>query len=67
MAVAFQPDMKQEVLMLLAKVHYATGDYQGALDRLDEACLESMSFNEMSSRKLKLVGECYAIKGSIET
>ena len=51
--------------MLLSKVHYAIGDYQTALDCLDEASLDKMSFTDISSRKLKLIGECFAIKGSI--
>jgi len=55
--------MKQEVLMLLTKVYYAAGDHQVALDHLEEATLDCISFTNLSSRKMKLVGECYAIKG----
>jgi len=55
--------MKQEILMLLAKIRYAVGDYQGALDRLDELSLDSLPLADISSRKMKLIGECFAIKG----
>jgi len=55
--------MKQEILMLLAKIRYALGDYQGALDRLDEVSLDSLPLSDISSRKMKLIGESFAIKG----
>jgi len=55
--------MKQEILMLLAKIRYALGDYQGALDRLDEVLLDNLPLKDISSRKMKLTGECFAIKG----
>ena len=56
-------EMKQEILMLLAKIRYALGDYQGALDRLEEVALDILPLKDISSRKLKLIGECFAIKG----
>ena len=49
--------------MLLAKIRYALGDYQGALDRLDEVSLDSLPLSDISSRKMKLIGESFAIKG----
>jgi len=55
--------MKQEILMLLAKIRYAVGDHQGALDRLEELNLDSLPLGDISSRKMKLIGECFAIKG----
>jgi len=55
--------MKQEILMLLAKIRYALGDHQGALDRLEELALDSLPLTDISSRKMKLIGECFAIKG----
>jgi len=55
--------MKQEILMLLAKIRYALGDHQGALDRLEELALDSLPLTDISSRKMKLIGESFAIKG----
>lgn len=49
--------------MLLAKIRYALGDHQGALDRLEEVVLDSLPLADISSRKLKLIGESFAIKG----
>jgi len=49
--------------MLLAKIRYALGDHRGALDRLEEVALDSLPLEDISSRKLKLIGECFAIKG----
>lgn len=49
--------------MLLAKIRYALGDHQGALDRLEEVALDSLPLRDISSRKMKLIGECFAIKG----
>ena len=51
--------------MLLAKIRYALGDYQGTLDRLDEVALDSLPLKDISSRKMKLIGECFAIKGLV--
>ena len=58
-----QTEMMQEILMLLAKIRYALGDHQGALDRLEEVALDSLPLRDISSRKMKLIGECFAIKG----
>jgi len=58
-----QLEMKQEILMMMAKIRYALGDYQGALDRLDEVALDSLPLRDISSRKMKLIGESFAIKG----
>jgi len=45
-------------------IRYALGDHQGALDRLEEVQLDSLPLtDDISSRKMKLVGECFAIKG----
>ena len=49
--------------MLLAKIRYALGDYQGALDRLEEVTLDTLPLSDISSRKMKLIGESFAIKG----
>ena len=58
-----QLEMKQEILMLLTKIRYALGDHQGALDQLEEVALDSLPLKDISSRKMKLIGECFAIKG----
>ena len=62
----FQTDMKQEVILLLAKMRYAIGDYQGALDRIAEVPLDNLVLTDATSRKLKIIGESYAIKGALE-
>ncbi len=49
--------------MLLAKVHYAMGDYQRALSVYDEIGLDIINAQKISNRKLKLIGEAFAIKG----
>jgi len=57
-------EMRQEILFLLAKIRYALGDHQGALDRLEEVQLDSIPLGaDISSRKMKLIGESFAIKG----
>jgi len=58
-----QLEMKQEILMLLAKIRYALGDHQGALDRLEEVALDTLPLSDISSRKMKLMGESFAIRG----
>lgn len=55
--------MKQEINLLLAKIRYAVGDYQGTLEKLDQVPLDGISLTEVSSRKLKIIGESFAIKG----
>ena len=58
-----QADMKQELILLLGKLHYAMGDYSKALSQYEEANLDSLSLSNISVRKLKIIGEAFAIKG----
>ena len=55
--------MKQDAKILLAKISYAMGDYLAAHKILQEMNLESISLQNMSIRKLQLIGEGFAIKG----
>ena len=55
--------MKQEINLLLAKIFYAVGNYQGTLEKLDQVPLDGISLTDISSRKLKIIGESFAIKG----
>ena len=61
----FQPGLKQETLLLLAKLQYTMGDYNGALARYDEVKLDTITVESISNRRLKLVGEAFAIKGRV--
>ena len=49
--------------LLLSKIHYAMGDYKAALLRYDAIGLDNITVNNISNRRLKLVGEAYAVKG----
>ena len=49
--------------MLLGKVFYANGNYQAALDKYNDLGLENLPLSDISSRKLKIIGESFAIKG----
>jgi len=55
--------MKQEVMLLLGKIHFAMGEFDRALDDFGELNLEAVTVGDASSRKLKLIGEAFAIKG----
>ena len=55
--------MKHEAIMLLGKVFYANGNYQAALDKYNDLGLENLPLSDISSRKLKIIGESFAIKG----
>ena len=57
--------MKTEAQFLLAKLHYATGDYNDALKFLEKAHPEEISVKETSPTRLKMLAESYAIKGKI--
>lgn len=50
---------------MLAKLHYATGDYNDALKFLEKAHPEEISVKETSPTRLKMLAESYAIKGKI--
>lgn len=58
--------MRQEVLMMLAKVHYLMGQYEVALIRLVELNLDKVdTISSVNIRRLKIVGESYAIRGQL--
>ena len=50
-------------MLLQGKVHYAMGDYQGALAIFNQVGLDRLNVDNVSIRKLKIVGEAFAIKG----
>ena len=58
-----QPGTRIEILLLLAKLQYALGDYSGALSKYDEVNLDNINLENVSNRRLKLLAEAYAIKG----
>ncbi|XP_037776217.1 tetratricopeptide repeat protein 7B-like isoform X2 [Penaeus monodon] len=62
-----EPAKKLEVsldaLLLLAKLEYAMGDYEGALNRLTAAGLDQLTEKALPTRSLRIVAESYAIKG----
>ena len=51
-------------MLLISKVQYAQGDYQAALLCVNDAQLDQIHLDGISSRKLKIVSEAYAIKGN---
>ena len=55
--------MKQEALLLLGKLHYAVGEYDTAIQCFDDVNLDNITLGDASSRKLKLIGETFAVKG----
>ncbi|XP_050738425.1 tetratricopeptide repeat protein 7B-like isoform X1 [Eriocheir sinensis] len=62
-----EPAKKLEVsldaLLLLSKLEYAMGDYEGALGRLSAAGLDQLTEKSLPTRSLRIVAESYAIKG----
>ncbi|XP_071524615.1 tetratricopeptide repeat protein 7B isoform X2 [Panulirus ornatus] len=62
-----EPAKKLEVsldaLLLLSKLEYAMGDYEGALSRLAAAGLDQLTEKALPTRSLRIVAESYAIKG----
>lgn len=54
-----------DALLLLAKLEYAMGDYEGALNRLTAAGLDQLTEKALPTRSLRIVAESYAIKGGI--
>ncbi|KAK2168370.1 hypothetical protein LSH36_17g03081 [Paralvinella palmiformis] len=55
--------LREEAQLLLAKIHYAMGDYSATLQCYDEVGLENISLEKASGRKVKLIAEAFAIKG----
>ncbi|KAK3876698.1 hypothetical protein Pcinc_018544 [Petrolisthes cinctipes] len=62
-----EPAKKLEVsldaLLLLSKLEYAVGDYEGALAHLTSAGLDQLTEKTLPTRSLRIVAESYAIKG----
>ncbi|KAK7066570.1 Tetratricopeptide repeat protein 7B [Halocaridina rubra] len=62
-----EPAKKLEVsldaLLLLSKLEYAMGDYEGALGRLTSAGLDQLTEKALPTRSLRIIAESYAIKG----
>ncbi|KAK4294849.1 hypothetical protein Pmani_032558 [Petrolisthes manimaculis] len=62
-----EPAKKLEVsldaLLLLSKLEYAVGDYEGALAHLTAAGLDQLTEKTLPTRSLRIVAESYAIKG----
>lgn len=40
------------------------GDYKAALSRYDAVNLEKLTVHDISSRRLQLIGEAFAVKGN---
>ena len=57
-----QPDLKEDARILMAKLSYVLSDYSNAISRLD--FLEKIDVEASSNRKMRLIGEAYAIKGT---
>ena len=58
-----QSDLKQDALLLLGKMYYVTSQYEKALKVYEDLKLDDLSVAEINSRKMKLVGEAFAVKG----
>ncbi|ROT61164.1 Tetratricopeptide repeat protein 7B [Penaeus vannamei] len=60
---SLQLEVSLDALLLLAKLEYAMGDYEGALNRLTAAGLDQLTEKALPTRSLRIVAESYAIKG----
>lgn len=60
-----QLEVSLDALLLLSKLEYAMGDYEGALSRLAAAGLDQLTEKALPTRSLRIVAESYAIKGRI--
>ncbi|ESN96277.1 hypothetical protein HELRODRAFT_107437 [Helobdella robusta] len=58
-----EPDMKHETLMLMAKLHYSLNELDKVLNIYHEIGLDALQLQDISSRKLKLIGEAFSLKG----
>lgn len=56
-------DLKQDAFLLLGKMYYMTSQYDKALKVYEDLQLDDLSVVEANSRKMKLIGEAFAIKG----
>lgn len=53
--------------MLLAKLCYACGNYDEAMQHCTEAKLNSLSQTDLQLRNIRILGESFAVKGMIST
>ncbi|XP_076056869.1 tetratricopeptide repeat domain 7 isoform X2 [Oratosquilla oratoria] len=51
-----------DALLLLGKLEYALGDYEGSLARLHAAGLDQLTEKALPTRSLRIVAESYAVK-----
>ena len=58
-----QPPIKEQILLLLAKLLYTKGEYMEALKKFEEVNLDQVNLTDISNRHLKIIGEAFAIKG----
>lgn len=49
--------------LLLAKLFYASGEFEQSLEHFKLAELDNLSEKQLSSRSLKILAESYAVKG----
>jgi len=49
--------------LLLGKVQYALGDYEGALKHFVEADLQGLTEKNLAPRSIRIISESFAIKG----
>ncbi|KAK3872534.1 hypothetical protein Pcinc_022393 [Petrolisthes cinctipes] len=56
-------EVSLDALLLLSKLEYAVGDYEGALAHLTSAGLDQLTEKTLPTRSLRIVAESYAIKG----
>jgi tetratricopeptide (TPR) repeat protein len=57
-----EPGIALDAQLLLAKVHYAEGNYREALALYGQAGLENLSEKRLPLRSLRMIAEAYAIR-----
>lgn len=63
--LCLQLEVSLDALLLLSKLEYAVGDYEGALAHLTAAGLDQLTEKTLPTRSLRIVAESYAIKGEV--
>lgn len=53
--------------MLLAKLCYACGNYDEAMEHCNEAKLNSVTQTDLQIRNIRILAESFAVKGYINT
>ncbi|ELT88701.1 hypothetical protein CAPTEDRAFT_175698 [Capitella teleta] len=54
---------QQDIILLQGKIAYAMADYQDALAKYTDVGLDNLNVENVPLRKVKIIGEAYAIKG----